>query len=178
MTLRILIVEDEFFIAVDLQDQVEALGHSVTGVARDLESCKSAARQDRPDMAMMDLRLARGSSGIDASRWLYDTLGVRCIFISGNLDDATRQMLSVVEPLSFLGKPILKYQLARELERCCRELGNAADDMTPVRARWRSLTKRGRHGVDSGSGLAASGPQRVRRAARAGPMPGPRLDCL
>lgn len=115
MTLRILIIEDDFFIALDLQDQVEDLGHAVTGVARDVESCKSAAREQLPDLALMDLRLANGSSGIDASRWLYDVLGVRCIFISGNLDDETRKVLSDVDPLAFIGKPILRHQLEREL---------------------------------------------------------------
>ncbi|WP_404383051.1 hypothetical protein [Caenispirillum salinarum] len=57
MRLRVLIVEDEFFIAMDLQDQVEALGCRVTGTARDLESCKSVARAERPDIALMDRRL-------------------------------------------------------------------------------------------------------------------------
>lgn len=123
MSLRVLIVEDEFLIALDLQDQVEDLGHVVTGVAHDVDSCKSAAREAPPDLALMDLRLANGSSGIDASRWLYEVLGVRCIFISGNLDDETRTILSHVQPLAFIGKPILTHQLERELARCAREIG-------------------------------------------------------
>ncbi|PHP26896.1 response regulator [Limimaricola cinnabarinus] len=123
MSLRVLIVEDEFFIALDLQDQVEELGHAVTGVAHDIESCKSAARAQAPDLALMDLRLANGASGIEASRWLYEDLGVRCIFISGNLDDATREALSVVEPLAFIGKPILQHQLERELSKYLRAIG-------------------------------------------------------
>lgn len=115
MKLRVLIVEDEFFIALDLQDQIESLGHRVTAAARDLEGCKSAAQAERPDVALMDLRLAGGTSGIDASRWLYEVLGVRCILISGNLDDATRAELSAFEPVAFIGKPILEHQLERAL---------------------------------------------------------------
>ena len=117
MKLNVLIVEDDFFIALDLEDQVMDLGHRVVGVARDLESCKTAARQETPDVALMDIRLANGSSGIDASRWLYDTFGVRCIFISGNLDRQTRDVLSPVEPLAFIGKPILTHRLERGLSR-------------------------------------------------------------
>ncbi|TKA95794.1 response regulator [Cereibacter changlensis] len=127
MTLRVLIVEDEFLIALDLQDQIEVLGHRVTGVARDVESCKQAASRERPDLALMDLRLAGGSSGVQASRWLHDVLSVRCIFISGNLDDGTRQALAVVKPFAFLGKPILTHQLERALSDCSRELGKGAD---------------------------------------------------
>lgn len=117
MSLRVLIVEDEFFIALDLRDQVEALGHVVTGIAKDLETCKRAAQEAPPDVALMDLRLANGASGIEASRWLYDELGVRCIFISANLDDDTRESLADVAPLAFIGKPILMHQLERELSR-------------------------------------------------------------
>ena len=40
MTLNVLIVEDDFFIALDLEDLVRGLGHQVTGVARDVEGCK------------------------------------------------------------------------------------------------------------------------------------------
>lgn len=94
---------------------MENLGYTVAGVARGLESCKRAARENSPGLAWMDLRLADGSFVIDASRWLYEVLGVRGIFISGNLDAETRQVLSDVEPLGFLGKPILEHQLKREL---------------------------------------------------------------
>jgi two-component system, response regulator PdtaR len=128
MTLRVLIAEDEFLIALDLKDQVEALGHRVTGVARDVDSCKRAARAEKPDVALMDLRLAGGSSGVDASRWLFEVLGVRCIFISGNLDDAMRETLSAVEPIAFIGKPILTHQLERALVFCCRTLDEASDE--------------------------------------------------
>ncbi len=128
MILDVLIVEDDFFIALDLEDQVKELGHRVVGVARDVESCKATATQTPPDIALMDIRLARGSSGIDASRWLYDTLDVRCIFISGNLDDATRELLSAVEPLAFIGKPIMPHLLERELTKSSEAMGRPAAD--------------------------------------------------
>lgn len=64
MSLPILIVEEEFFIALDLQDQVEDLGHAMTGVARDFESRNGAAKEKLPYLTLMDLRLANGSSGI------------------------------------------------------------------------------------------------------------------
>ncbi|SFQ97001.1 response regulator [Poseidonocella sedimentorum] len=126
MTLNVLIVEDDFLIALDLEDQVQELGHQVTAVARDEDECKTAARHQAPDIALMDIRLAGGSSGIDASRWLFETLNVRCIFISGNLDPDTRETLEPVEPIAFLGKPILPHQLARELDKGAEELRKAA----------------------------------------------------
>lgn len=128
MKLNVLIVEDDFFIALDLEDQVKDLGHEVVGIARDVESCKSAAQQKTPDVALMDLRLAGGTSGIDASRWLYDVLNVRCIFISGNLEDETREALAPVRPLAFIGKPIMMHQLERELTRGYAAIRKSAGD--------------------------------------------------
>lgn len=126
MSLRVLIVEDEFIIALDLQDQVEALGHRVTGMAGDIETCMRSAIAEPPDVALMDLRLSGGTSGLDASRRLFEELGIRCIFISGNLDDATRETLSAVEPIACIGKPILPHQLRNALERCSRMLDKPA----------------------------------------------------
>ena len=128
MKLNVLIVEDDFFIALDLEDQVKELGHRVVSVARDVVSCKHAARKEPPDIALMDIRLAGGSSGIEASRWLYETFEVRCIFISGNLDDETRQVLSPVRPLAFIGKPIMTHQLERELTRSFDAIRNPSID--------------------------------------------------
>lgn len=126
MKLDILIVEDDILIALDLEDQVRSLGHRVTGVARDVESCRHAANDEPPDIALMDIRLAGGASGIEASKWLYASLGVRCIFTSGNLDDATREQLAPVRPVAFLGKPVLMTRLRRELNRACEELAKRA----------------------------------------------------
>lgn len=52
----------------------------------------------------MDIRLAQGSSGIGAAREIYAQLSLRCVFLSGNLDEATRLQLLPYEPIDFVGK--------------------------------------------------------------------------
>jgi two-component system, response regulator PdtaR len=91
-----------------------------------VEGCKRAAMAERPDVALMDLRLAEGSSGIDAASWLHNEMGVRCIFISGNLDDATRESLSRLRPVAFIHKPILTHQLERALVDCSQRACSAS----------------------------------------------------
>lgn len=115
VALNVLIVEDEMLIAFDLEFQVEAAGHHVVGLAQDFETCKDVVRESVPDVALMDLRLKGGESGADVARWLRDELNVRCIFVSGNLDDAQREHLEVLDPVAFVGKPILPVQLAKAL---------------------------------------------------------------
>lgn len=112
---RVLIVEDEALIAMELTFSIEELGHEVIGHAIDETSAIRLARELAPDTVLMDLRLARGTSGIEAARVLFEDLDLRCIFISGNLDPATRQSLESLEPIAMLSKPVLPTLLASVL---------------------------------------------------------------
>jgi len=96
---------------------VTELGHEVCGIAvTDLEAIAAAAAL-RPDAVLMDIRLANGSSGIHAAREIHAVHGLRCIFLSGNLDEQTRLDLQAYEPIGFIGKPILPSALRDALER-------------------------------------------------------------
>jgi two-component system, response regulator PdtaR len=68
-----------------------------------------------PEVVLMDIRLAGGSSGIEAARELYERQSVRCVFLSANLDESTRAMLSPYKPIDFIGMPILPVLLQRAL---------------------------------------------------------------
>ena len=116
-SLRVLIVEDEALIAFDLESQVEDNGYEVTDIAYNLQTCRASAERVRPDVALMDYRLKNGDSGKDAATWLRETLGVPCIFLSGNLDEATRDLLAPLEPTAFVGKPLLPPALRAALQK-------------------------------------------------------------
>jgi hypothetical protein len=64
----------------------------------------------------MDVRLANGSSGIDAARELYAHHGLRCFFVSANVDERTMAALQSLQPIDFVDKPILPLMLKRALE--------------------------------------------------------------
>jgi DNA-binding NarL/FixJ family response regulator len=110
--LNVLIVEDEILIALDLEQQIKDCGHFVVGMAVDMKSCQTAARANVPDVVLMDLRLKGGDSGEDVARWLRDELNVGCIFVSGNLTEARCKGLQVLDPVAFVGKPVLPIRLA------------------------------------------------------------------
>jgi DNA-binding NarL/FixJ family response regulator len=109
--LRALIVEDEWLIAMDLAETLRQAGHEVVGLAVDAEEAIAIARECKPDLALMDLRLSNGTSGIDAAARLWREAGVRCIFVSANLDGDTVDSLRPLEPLGFVAKPILPARL-------------------------------------------------------------------
>jgi len=77
-----LIIEDETFIAMDLEGLVENLGHRVLGVARTHSAAVALAKTKRPGLILADIQLADGSSGLDAVNELLKTFEVPVIFIT------------------------------------------------------------------------------------------------
>jgi DNA-directed RNA polymerase specialized sigma24 family protein len=78
----VLIIEDETFIAMDIEALVESLGHRVIGVARTHNEAVALARQKRPGLILADIQLADGSSGLDAVNELLGSFEVPVIFIT------------------------------------------------------------------------------------------------
>ena len=101
----VLIVEDQVLIAIHLQDLVEEAGHRVSALAHDAAEAIEAAARRRPAFAIMDLRLANGASGIDVARQLHELHGLRCLFVSANINDDVRRQVTDLRPLGFIGKP-------------------------------------------------------------------------
>jgi DNA-directed RNA polymerase specialized sigma24 family protein len=76
------IIEDEPLIAMDLETLVEGLGHKVAGLARTRAEAVALAKATRPGLVLADIRLADGSSGLDAVNDILESFGVPVIFIT------------------------------------------------------------------------------------------------
>jgi CheY-like chemotaxis protein len=115
--LKILIVEDEFFIALDAEEQAKALGHTVVGIAVSAAEAIRLAELQRPDVALMDIRLVGETDGIEAAREIGDRFGVATIFVTANTDPPTVRRAQSVNPVGVLEKPLTKDRLEAQLER-------------------------------------------------------------
>jgi DNA-directed RNA polymerase specialized sigma24 family protein len=78
----VLIIEDEPIIGLDLTRLVRELGHRVTGVAATRDEAVDLARQAAPGLVLADIRLADGSSGIDAATQILREFDIPVIFIT------------------------------------------------------------------------------------------------
>jgi CheY-like chemotaxis protein len=78
----VLIIEDEPIIAMDLENLVKGLGHSVAGNARTRTEAVEMARRLKPGLVLADIRLADGSSGLDAVHDILASFAVPVIFIT------------------------------------------------------------------------------------------------
>lgn len=105
--MKILVVEDEFMVAMTLKALLKKQGHDVVGIADDVISAVHEAERAQPQLAFVDIQLANGSSGLDAAAELQKH-GVICIFLTGNPPDGPRPDLA----LGCLPKPFSDRSLA------------------------------------------------------------------
>lgn len=79
---KVLIIEDEPIISLDLQSIVREMGHTVAAIATTRDEAVRAARKTEPGLVLADIKLADGSSGIDAVRQILSEVQVPIIFIT------------------------------------------------------------------------------------------------
>lgn len=78
----VLIIEDDTFIAMELETLVEGLGHRVLGVARTHAEALALTKTKRPGLILADIQLADGSSGLEAVNELLASFEAPVIFIT------------------------------------------------------------------------------------------------
>lgn len=104
--MRVLIVEDEAILAMDLEILLVEQGYDVCDVARDADEALMKAALHRPDITLMDIRLAHGTNGIDAAKRIRELLGIPSIFVTGRITRQQMEALCSLKPAGFLSKPV------------------------------------------------------------------------
>jgi len=79
---RVLIIEDESIIALDLESLVSDMGHEVTGIATTRDDAVRMAKEQEPNLILTDIQLADSSSGIDAATAILKDFDIPVIFIT------------------------------------------------------------------------------------------------
>lgn len=82
--LRVIVVEDETLILMQIEMLLEEAGHEVVGTAVTRDEAIALAVETRPDIAFVDLRLKDGSSGLEAARGMRDVAGLTVVFMTAN----------------------------------------------------------------------------------------------
>lgn len=114
---RILIVEDEFLIALTLEETLLAARYEVVGVAATFDEAVELAGSTRPDLAIMDIRLASERDGVEAALEIRRRFGVASLFASANLDPNNKARAAAARPAGWLSKPYTPESLTAAVER-------------------------------------------------------------
>ncbi len=84
MSARILVIEDEALVAMELSFVLEDLGHTVVGTASDASTARRLVEESDVDLALVDIHLSDGPTGIELGRELGQRLGVTVLFMTAN----------------------------------------------------------------------------------------------
>src|SRR5690606_12587630 len=103
--IRIMIVEDEPIVALDLKKTLEKLNYSVAGSARNGEAAVKKAKALHPDLILMDIMLGKGINGIQAAASIKKDLNIPIIFCTAYADKETIENAKITEPFGYLIKP-------------------------------------------------------------------------
>jgi CheY-like chemotaxis protein len=82
----ILIIEDEALIALDLEEVVKSLGHTVVGLAGTCKQALAIAERHPPQLILSDIQLSDGSSGLEAVNEILSHFEVPVIFVTGHAE--------------------------------------------------------------------------------------------
>ncbi|SEP72977.1 Response regulator receiver domain-containing protein [Faunimonas pinastri] len=103
--LRVLIVEDEPIIALDLSTILEDAGYAVVGIASTMAKALKLADDHGIDLALLDVNLAGRHDGVETAKHLCKDYGVRSLFVTGALDQRLEASVADCNPVGFIGKP-------------------------------------------------------------------------
>jgi len=113
---RILVVEDEAVVALDIQARLVRLGFEVAGHAATGAEALRLAETCRPDLVLMDILLGGVLDGIDTARELVLRRRLPVIYLTAASDEATLARAKETGPLGYLAKPFEDYELSVAIE--------------------------------------------------------------
>lgn len=113
---RILVVEDETIVALDLQSSLTLLGYEVVGTASSGEEAIAKAESTRPDLVLMDIILNGDMDGVQAAETIHSMLNVPVIFLTACADEKTLDRAKVSQPFGYLIKPFEERELRSQIE--------------------------------------------------------------
>ncbi|HDQ14726.1 MAG TPA: GGDEF domain-containing response regulator [Sediminispirochaeta sp.] len=108
---KILIVEDERIIALDLKKRLERFGFYAPEIVSDGESAITTATSLRPDIILMDIMLGGQIDGIEAAKTIKDTLNIPVIFLTAYSNENTLDRAKEAEPYGYILKPFKEREL-------------------------------------------------------------------
>lgn len=114
--IRILIVEDDVFIAQDIQEYLEHMQYSVSGVAYDAEEAIRELSDNPPNLVLLDIHLGEGRSGIDVAGMIRDVYQIPFIFLTSHASKSVLEQAKQTRPMGYIVKPFDEKDLFSAIE--------------------------------------------------------------
>ena len=113
---KILIVDDDATIQMELEEYLNQLGHTVVGIADTGEGAVEMTRETNPDLILMDINLPGEMDGISAAEKIKEEMDVAVVFVTGFGDPEHIERAKLVEPFGFVMKPFDEQEINGVIE--------------------------------------------------------------
>lgn len=113
---KILIVEDETFVAMDIQEEVEKLKCQVTDIVCTHKKVLSSIEQNEPDIVLMDIKLGKNHDGIEIVKEIQKSKNIPIIYITAFSDEAIMQRAFSTNPIGYIVKPFKPEELKTNIQ--------------------------------------------------------------
>lgn len=114
--IKILIVEDESIVAMDIKHRAEGLGYEVIGVTPSGEEALEMVRKNPPDLILMDIVLKGKIDGIEAAQRIHDNFDIPVLYLTAYSDEETLKRAKITEPFGYIIKPFEDRELHSSVE--------------------------------------------------------------
>ncbi|MDY6903181.1 MAG: response regulator [Thermodesulfobacteriota bacterium] len=113
---RILIVEDEFVTAMEIEESLKDLGYAVTDIVNSGEKALSAVESSAVDLVLMDIKLKGDIDGVEAAGRIRREFDVPVIYLTALADEPIRERAKITEPYGYIMKPFENRELHINIE--------------------------------------------------------------
>ncbi len=113
---KILVVDDEAIITMQLEERLTALGYEVAGMAASGEESVEKARRLKPDIVLMDIVMPGRMNGIEAAKQIYEELRIPVVFVTSYADDAIIEKAKSARPYGYIVKPFNELEIKAAIE--------------------------------------------------------------
>ncbi len=119
---RVLVVEDDFLVATEVESALSNAGFDVIGIANSADEALQLAASEHPLLAVMDIRLNGPRDGIDAALDLFAVHGIRSIFATAHQTADARGRAHPARPIAWLPKPYTMRALVAMVRQAVEDL--------------------------------------------------------
>jgi len=116
MPARVLVVEDEGVVALDIIQELESIGYTVLAHVTTGEQAIAQAEALKPDVILMDVNIQGEMDGISAAEKIGEGVGSPVIFVTAHADEATLQRAKLTRPFGYIIKPFEPNELRANIE--------------------------------------------------------------
>ncbi|MDX2099333.1 MAG: response regulator [Leptolyngbyaceae cyanobacterium bins.59] len=113
---RILIVEDESILALDIEDSLILMGYGVVGTTSNAQEAFSMIENSPPDLVLMDVRIQGETDGIEAAHHIWERFQLPIIFLTASTDEPTLRRIYLTPAKGYVVKPFKIQELQEAIE--------------------------------------------------------------